>query len=344
MRAIAFPGQPRQHMPGLNMIAAPVQTTPAGGGKGSMGLDFIDHILACNRHNAGEYCAWSVNGEVQGFFPRALPDQLPGFQTLFHRQSGGHDETSCPERDPAPASWQLDPALATPEARGDALDALFEPLAGKNGIGPWRGEKVDVAPAFNRPPVLKMERCFQPLLGVRAHGVHVNGYVRKQDGLHLWVGRRSPALKTFPDELDNIVAGGHASGLAPFDTLQKEAEEEAAIPKDLSATAKAAGIVSYAVELAGLRRDTLFCYDLELPEDFTPVNTDGEVAEFMLWPVEKVAERVRTSFDFKFNVPLVIIDFLIRHGEIGPDHPDYVALCQGLRFDFRPAYSEPRAS
>ena len=34
--------------------------------------------------------------------------------------------------------------------------------------------------------------------------------------------------------------------------------------------------------------------------------------------------------DFKFNCHLVIIDFLIRHGLIGPDHPDYLDLISGL--------------
>ena len=58
---------------------------------------------------------------------------------------------------------------------------------------------------------------------------------------------------------------------------------------------------------------------------------DGEICEFHLWPVEEVARLVRDTFDFKFNCNLVIIDFLIRHGYIAPDHPDYLALVRGLR-------------
>ena len=81
----------------------------------------------------------------------------------------------------------------------------------------------------------------------------------------------------------------------------------------------------------GLRHDVLFCYDLELPADFTPVNTDGETAEFYLWPMEKIAKTVEGGDDFKFNCSLVVIDFLIRHGLIAPDHPDYLALLRGLR-------------
>jgi hypothetical protein len=50
----------------------------------------------------------------------------------------------------------------------------------------------------------------------------------------------------------------------------------------------------------------------------------------MLWPIERVAERVRDTFDFKFNCNLVIIDFLIRHGLIAADDPDFLALAEGL--------------
>ena len=92
------------------------------------------------------------------------------------------------------------------------------------------------------------------------------------------------------------------------------------------------GTISYVYqEGSGLKPDLQYCFDLELPADFVPQNRDGEIAEFGLWPIEKVAEVVRDSFRFKFNCNLVIIDFLVRHGVIAPDHPDYVAITQGLR-------------
>ena len=81
----------------------------------------------------------------------------------------------------------------------------------------------------------------------------------------------------------------------------------------------------------GLKPDVQFCYDLELPLDFTPHNTDGEIAEFMLWPMDKVAAIVRDTKEFKFNCNLVIIDFLVRHGLIAPEHPDYLEIVAGLR-------------
>ena len=42
------------------------------------------------------------------------------------------------------------------------------------------------------------------------------------------------------------------------------------------------------------------------------------------------ARTVEAGGDFKFNCALVVNDFLVRHGLIVPDHPDYVALLRGL--------------
>ena len=74
----------------------------------------------------------------------------------------------------------------------------------------------------------------------------------------------------------------------------------------------------------------LFDFDLELPADFRPANADGEISDFYLWPMDRVIETVRDTDDFKFNCALVVIDFLIRHGFIGPGDPQYVDLLGGL--------------
>ena len=92
------------------------------------------------------------------------------------------------------------------------------------------------------------------------------------------------------------------------------------------------GALSYnRVAQRGFRPDVLYCYDIELPGDFAPQNTDGEVEEFLLLPIEQVADIVRDTDDFKLNCNLVIIDFLIRHGLIVPEDPDYLELATGLR-------------
>ena len=129
-----------------------------------------------------------------------------------------------------------------------------------------------------------------------------------------------------------MVAGGQPIGLGILENLIKECDEEASISKTLSIKAIPVGAVSYIMETeAGLKPDTLFCFDLKLSDKFVPKNKDGEISKFYRWPMEQVSRMVDEGFDFKFNCNLVLIDFFIRHGCIPSDHPDYLKLIKGLR-------------
>jgi 8-oxo-dGTP pyrophosphatase MutT (NUDIX family) len=183
-----------------------------------------------------------------------------------------------------------------------------------------RSEDFDVRAEPEGPVVALLDRGALPDFGVIGVGAHLNGLVRKPDGLHLWVARRAADKKLDPGKLDHLVAGGVPAGLTPFETLLKEGEEEANLPAALMRAAKPACRLRYNMERPeGLRRDLLYAYDLVLPEDFVPHPNDGEVESFALWPLTRVLETVSQTDDFKFNVNLVLIDLLIRHGLItGP--------------------------
>jgi 8-oxo-dGTP pyrophosphatase MutT (NUDIX family) len=205
--------------------------------------------------------------------------------------------------------------LADPTDLRDLCHALVAA-----GYGRWRREAFDVRADPDGPVLAEVDRGLLPVLGIQAQGVHVNGLVRRADGLHLWVAVRAANKALDPNKLDHIVAGGVPAGLTPWQTLIKEAGEEAAIPPDLAAHAVPVGKIGYAMERGeGLRRDLLHCYDLELPDDFVPHPADGEVARFELWPVTHAMELVRDGDAFKFNVNLVLIDLFIRLGLIVGD-------------------------
>ena len=178
-----------------------------------------------------------------------------------------------------------------------------------------------------------MERAAIPQFGIWASGVHVNGFVREAGELFMWIGRRSPDKYIAPNKFDQLVAGGRSALHGVRETVLKEAEEEAGLDAALAARAVPVGALSYCTRQAeGLRRDVLYLYDLELPAGYTPVNRDGEIVAFELWPIARVLECVRDTDDFKFNCALVVIDFLVRHGVITPDdEPDYLTLARGLR-------------
>jgi 8-oxo-dGTP pyrophosphatase MutT (NUDIX family) len=212
-----------------------------------------------------------------------------------------------------------------------AIDRVVERLLDAGRIAAWRNEAFAVNPRWGEPPIFKLDRGAVPFFGVRAYGVHLNGYRRRGDAVELWIGRRAADKKVAPDKLDNLVAGGIGDGHGVFETLAKEAQEEASVPPDLIAKAVAAGAISYRMEMPhGLRDDVLFLFDLEVPLGFTPQNTDGEIVAFEPMAAGAVVERVRRTDDFKFNVNLVIIDFALRHGLVTPDDPEYLGLVLGL--------------
>ncbi len=278
-------------------------------------MSFRDHIVACNNYDPA----------------RAVP--------LF----AGEDRVGLLRRDNAAALRRFPDVFAVADdrvtllARGDvaavsrAVDAVVDALVAEQRVPKWRNETFDVAPRWGAPAVFRLDRGAVPFFGTRAYGVHLNGYRREGSTLHLWVGRRAPDKRVAPDKLDNIVAGGIGNGHGLEETLLKEGEEEASIPRSLTSHAVPAGAVSYRMETElGIRDDVLFVFDLEMPADFVPKNQDGEIVNFELMPASAVLDRVRTSDDFKFNVNLVILDFALRHGVLRPDDPEYLDVATGL--------------
>src|SRR3546814_20939 len=195
-----------------------------------------------------------------------------------------------------------------------------------------RGELCPVTTGFGVAPLMHLDRAWLASFGVISYGVHVNGYVDGPEGMEMWIGVRAGDRNVAPGKLDNVVAGGLPSGLGIEENLIKEAAEEASISETMARTARPAGAVSYVMATtAGLRRDLLFVYDLALPSRFEPDNADGEIGGFVRWPIARVLRVVEETDEFKFNVNLVLIDFAIRHGLIGPERKDYLRLLRGLR-------------
>ena len=278
-------------------------------------MSFLDRVKACHGFRPAEFRRFIVGGEAVGWVVPSFAEALRPHRRVF----------SVDERE-----VRLSEELGDFEARTEAVQEVLEELVRSKVLRKLRREPYPVGTGWGSVPLLTVDRAVVPLFGIEAYGIHVNGIVRGKDGLKLWVGRRARDKATAPGKLDHLVAGGHPHGISLADNLAKEAKEEANIPEALARKAVPVGAVSYRLRNEeGLRNDVLFNYDLEVPEGFKPENTDGEVEAFFLWPVEKVMQVLRDSDEFKFNVALVTIDFLIRHGYIRPDDPDYEALVHG---------------
>ena len=121
-----------------------------------------------------------------------------------------------------------------------ALPAIARTLADR-GFHRWRNEAFDIRAVADGPVLATLDRGALPAFGVVSEGVHVNGLVRRDNGLHLWIARRANDKALDPGKLDHIVAGGIPAGLSPAETLVKEAAEEAAVPALLAASARRRG-------------------------------------------------------------------------------------------------------
>jgi thiamine pyrophosphokinase len=220
--------------------------------------------------------------------------------------------------------------LRSPGQRSQALAEALPALAA-GGFLRIRDEAFDVRATSAGPALAMLDRGALPAFGVMSQGVHVNGLVRRTDGLHVWVGLRARDKAVAPGQLDNIVAGGIPAGLTAEECLVKEAAEEASLSPELAAAARPAGRVGYIMATAdGLRRDVLHCYDLDIPDGVTPVPGDDEVERFELWPAARLLDALRHADSIKFNVNLVLIDLFLREGMIAdPDGALRAGLDQG---------------
>jgi len=280
-------------------------------------MSYLDRIEACNRHDLSHFLPFRIDGAQVGWVRPSFAEQLARWPQTFRV---------------SPEAVELAAELQSFEARSAAVQAVIRALIGEGIVDRWHGEAYPVTAGDRNQAFLALDRASASYFGIRAFGQHMNGYVRDRNGLKMWIGRRSMSRAHEPGKLDHLVAGGLPHGMGLADNLIKECDEEAGIPTDLAEQAVPVGVVSYCAELKkGLKPDVLYCYDLALPSGFVPRPQDGETAEFYLWPVERVAEVVQASDEFKLNCSLVIIDFLIRWGYIPPDHPDYLALVAGLR-------------
>lgn len=280
-------------------------------------MSYLDHIRTCNRWEPSQFVPFHVGGDRVGLVRRSFVDSLRQWPEVF-RVHGDALEWIYP--------------LTGFQDRNAAMQDVLEELVEQGVISHLHGERYPVTSSNRLQARFLIDRACAPYFGLRAFGQHLNGFVREGDDIKMWVGVRSASRRIFPNHLDNLVAGGLPWGVTLQENLRKECREEANISEDLADRAVPVGAVTYCRDSPrGLKPDVMYCYDLELPADFRPRCTDGEVEHFYLWPLERVMEIVHDSEEFKLNCNLVIIDFLVRHGYISQDAPDYLDIIQGLR-------------
>ena len=298
---------------------------------------------------SSSFCAHLQNyPEVFAFKPAADCMDRPTGQSASASESSDAAST-CASVGSTPARGRFKPTTitfavklqsASLDERTEALNAVNADLRSQGLIYGWRDELLPVLTSYSNSPKLLIERAACPYYGVKSFGVHINGYVcqdlatststsstsvfasnrnsNRESVTHMWVAKRSANKPTWPGMLDHIVAGAQPYGYSIMENVVKECQEEASIPEALALTAKPTGAVSYSYidEDGNLKRDGLYCFDLELPLGFEPTPLDGEVESFELkeveWVLQKVIESGTSSNGYKPNCNLVLMDFFIR--------------------------------
>ncbi len=280
-------------------------------------MGFLRHITACNRHDRDNFIPFRVNQVQVGLMRPEFAAHLSQWPDIFQLRRDRVD--------------LLLPGSSMKERSALVAEVLSE-LVEQGVISHLHGEQYVATPSTRDKGLLWLDRAAAPYFGIRAFGQHMNGFVVDDGELKLWLGRRSDDRIHFPGKLDNLVAGGLPSNIGLDENLVKECWEEAGIEAKMAADAKPVAAITYNMETEkGLKPDTLYCYDLRLPASFRPNCNDGEVAGFDLFPVREVMKIVLESDEFKLNCNLVVIDFFIRHGYLGPDHDEYHEIITGLR-------------
>lgn len=275
-------------------------------------MSYLDRLYACNNFESTHYRALLIDGKVYGQIKPDFAAHLAQWADIFTVTA---------------TTVVLNPALGDYATRTAAVAPVFQALYEQGVIDSWVAEAYPITHCFGGYAELEIERAATNFMGVKTFGIHVNGLVQTAKGIDVWVATRSLDKPFWPGKLDQMVAGGQPVGLGLLENVIKESQEEANIPMELAQQAQAIGTIPYQQEgWRGLDNSTIYVYDLWLPDDFVPENTDGEVIAFERMPLAEIARLTETTEEFKDNCNLVNVDLLLRNGLIAPQHPEYAAI------------------
>src|SRR5437588_11568466 len=163
-------------------------------------MSFADHIRACNNYDPARVVPLVAGDQRIGWLRHDNAAALAPFRHVF---------AVGPDRVRLVAQGDVDSVSA-------AVDEVVEALVVENRVPKWRNETFDVMPRWGEPPIFRLDRGAVPFFGVRAYGVHLNGYRIINGRMHLWIRRRAPDKRIAPNKLDNIVAGRMGNGHCIF--------------------------------------------------------------------------------------------------------------------------------
>jgi 8-oxo-dGTP pyrophosphatase MutT (NUDIX family) len=224
-----------------------------------------------------------------------------------------------------------------PDERDQAWAAINLQLREEGLVPGWRDEIYPVFDASGRV-LARIERAAARFWGTLTVGAHCNGYVVEKPHAgrrptHLWIARRALTKPTDPGKLDNLIGGGVPFGQSTLDTVRREGWEEAGLTQAALQGLQPGRAIRLCRDIPeGLQHERLQVYDLELPRGLTPLNQDGEVAEFRLLPVDEALALAATDA-MTVDAALVTLDFALRRGLLPAAEHAGLAACATALWD-----------
>lgn len=168
---------------------------------------------------------------------------------------------------------------------------------------------------FSKSQIFQIKRSLLSFFGIPAYGVHCNGWRFHKNSIIMVMALRSKKLKTYPEHLDNLIAGGQPANLSLRHNLEKEAYEEAGLSKKEMKRAVFKSFKSYfPVHEKYFKPSIIGVYDLKLKKNEIFINQDGEINEFIELEIHEILELLDKK-KLKPNAIIPIVDFLIREEE-----------------------------
>jgi len=139
------------------------------------------------------------------------------------------------------------------------------------------------------------------------------------------------------------VAGGHPFNLSLIENVMKEAYEEAGVPsewirKDGKSNPKFTDLTHDPITIntskadgSCMKHSMYYSCDLEVPRSWSPRAVDGEVEEFLLYTMDELERELRYGTAVRPSMVAVLVDFMIRHGQLKGANDDDEILRKAMR-------------
>jgi 8-oxo-dGTP pyrophosphatase MutT (NUDIX family) len=188
------------------------------------------------------------------------------------------------------------------------LAQMANALKEQGRLGKWRNELLRVTGDSGQVRGL-IERAAVRPLGIRTFAVHLVAYCKTTQGPCMWVQQRALDKANDPGLWDTCAGGLAAGDESLLISLEREVQEEAGL--DLKLLQQQGHIVQRLETIKTQRNipegflvEELLCWDIDLPNNVVPINQDGEVEKFELWPIEQVVQGIA---DQQFTVEAALI-------------------------------------